>query len=273
MTPSAFTPAMGERLGALLAQFHLTTMATELLPRFAQAGQQETLPLLLEVCELEAAERQARRIARLRAAAKLPPGKTFATFDEKRLPRPLVQQLRTLATGQFLERAGNVLAFGLPGVGKSHAACALGNALVEAGHSVLSTPTYQLIQELLAAYRDLVLPSLLRTLVVFALIVFADLGYVRQSAEEAEVLFTLLAERYERRSLLITSNLVFSDWERIFKNPLTTAAAIDRLVHHAVILEFAVPSYRTEDAQKRRGKASRPDERSAPDGPEPEATV
>jgi len=118
MTPSAFTPVMGERLAALLAQFHLPTMATELLPRFAQAGQQEALPLLLEVCELEAADRQARRIARLRAAAKLPPGKTFATFDEKRLPRPLVQQLRTLATGQFLERAGNVLTFGLPGVGK-----------------------------------------------------------------------------------------------------------------------------------------------------------
>jgi len=273
MTPSAFTPAMGERLGALLAQFHLTTMATELLPRFAQAGQQEALPLLLEVCELEATDRRARRIARLRAAAKLPPGKTFTTFDEKRLPRPLVQQLRTLATGQFLERAGNVLTFGLPGVGKSHAACALGHALVEAGHSVLFARTYQLIQELLAAKRDLVLPCLLRKLDAFELLVLDDLGYVRQSAEEAEVLFTLLAERYERRSLLITSNLVFSDWDRIFKNPLTTAAAIDRLVHHAVILEFAVPSFRTEDAQKRRGKASRPDEPPTPDGPAPQATV
>ncbi|MGH7645839.1 MAG: ATP-binding protein, partial [Gemmatimonadales bacterium] len=143
MTPTAFTPAMAERLETLLLQFHLTTVATELVPRFAQAGQQEALPLLLEVCELEAAERHARRITRLRAAAKLPPGKTFATFDEKRLPRPLVQQLRTLATGQFLERGGNVLAFGLPGVGKSHAACALGHALVEGGHSVLFTRTYQ----------------------------------------------------------------------------------------------------------------------------------
>jgi len=139
--------------------------------------------------------------------------------------------------------------------------------------SVLFTRTYQLIQELLVAKRDLVLPRLLRKLDAFELLVLDDVGYVRQSAEEAEVLFTLLAERYERRSLLITSNLVFSDWDRIFKNPLTTAAAIDRLVHHAVILEFAVPSFRTEDAQKRRAKTPRPDEPPTPDHAEPEATV
>jgi DNA replication protein DnaC len=145
--------------------------------------------------------------------------------------------------------------FGLPGTGKSHAATVLGHALVEAGHAVRFTRTYQLIQELLAAKRDLVLPRLLHQLDAFALIVLDYLGYVRQSAEEAEVLFTLLAERYERRSVLITSNPVFHEWERIFKNPLTTAAAIDRLVHHAVILEFNVPSYRTTDAQQRQRAA------------------
>ena len=116
---------------------------------------------MLEVCELEAQARAERRITRLRAAAKLPPGKTFATFDERHLPRPLVQHLRELATGGFLEGAVNVLAFDLPGVGKSHAACALGHALVEAGHSVRFTPTYQL-QELVAAKRNLTLPRLLR---------------------------------------------------------------------------------------------------------------
>jgi DNA replication protein DnaC len=248
---AVFPPAQAERLATLLRHFQLTTLVTELVPRFEHAGHQEVLPLVLEVCELEAQARTERRIARLRAAAKLPPGKTFATFDDRRLPRPLVQHLRELATGRFLEGAINVLAFGLPGVGKSHAACALGHALVEAGHSVRFTPTYQLVQELLAAKRDLVLPRLLHKLDAFELLILDDLGYVRQNAEEAEVLFTLLAERYERRSLLITSNLVFSEWERIFKNPMATAAAIDRLVHHAVILELAVPSYRTEDAKKR----------------------
>jgi DNA replication protein DnaC len=255
MKTAVFPPRRAERLTTLLRQFQLTTLTTELIPRFEQAGQHEVLPLVLEVCELEAQARTDRRIARLRATAKLPPGKTFATFDERRLPRPLVQQLRELATGRFLEGAVNVLAFGLPGVGKSHAACALGHALVEAGHPVRFTPTYQLIQELLAAKRDLELPRLLRKLDTYELLILDDLGYVRQTAEEAEVLFTLLAERYERRSVLITSNLVFSEWERIFKNPMATAAAIDRLVHHAVILELAVPSYRTEDAKKRRAAA------------------
>jgi DNA replication protein DnaC len=184
-------------------------------------------------------------------AAHLPPGKTLATLDQARLPRPLVEKLRALAGGDFLIDATNVLCFGLPGTGKSHAAGAIGHALVEAGHSVLFVPTYQLVQELLVAKRDLDLPRTLRRLDLFELVILDDLGYVAQSSDEAEVLFTLMAERYERRSMLITSNLVFSQWDRIFKNPMATAAAIDRLVHHAAILEFDVPSYRTEDAKKR----------------------
>jgi DNA replication protein DnaC len=213
------------------------------------AGHADLLPLILEILELEASDRRERRVERLRRASRLPPGKTLATLDDTRLPRPLVQQLRELARGTFLERATNVLAFGLPGVGKSHAACALGHALIEAGHAVLFAPAYQLVQELLVAKRDLELPRALRRLDSFDLVVVDDIGYVQQTTDEIEVLFTFLAERYERRSVLITSNLVFSDWDRIFKNPMTTAAAIDRLVHHSVILEFAVPSYRSEKAR------------------------
>ena len=116
-------------------------------------------------------------------------------------------------------------------------------------------PTYQLVQELLIAKRNLALPRALRKLDAYDVLILDDIGYVQQNAEEIEVLFTLMAERYERRSMLITSNLVFSDWERIFKNPMTTAAAIDRVVHHSVILEFDVPSFRTEEA-RRRGRTS-----------------
>ncbi len=94
------------------------------------------------------------------------------------------------------------------------------------------------------------MPRALRRLDRYDVILLDDLGYVQQSAEDAEVLFTLLAERYERRSLVITSNLVFSEWQRIFGNPMATAAAIDRIVHHSVILEFDVSSYRGEDAAK-----------------------
>jgi DNA replication protein DnaC len=262
-TPTtAYTPVTAARISELLSTFKLPTAAAELVPRFVTAGYQEVLPLLCEVLELEAHDRGERRVDRLRRASRLPPGKTLATFDDARLPRPLVAKLRELATGAFLDQAVNVLAFGLPGTGKTHAACALGHALVEAGHSVYFAPTFELVQHLLAAKRDLVLPQALRKLDVFELLLLDDVGYVQQNAEEAEVLFTLMAERYERRSMLITSNLVFSQWDRIFKSPLATAAAIDRVVHHSVILEFNVTSFRTENAKKRGAK--KPDDSNHP---------
>jgi len=237
--------AISERTTELLTRFNLTTAATELAHRLEQAGQHEVLRLVLEVLEMEAEAREQRKINRLRRASQLPPGKTFDTLDLKTLPPALGRKLHELARGDFLEDAINLLAFGPPGVGKSHAACALGHALIERGHSVLFRPAYQLVQELLAAKRDLTLPRQLRRLDAAELLILDDIGYVKQSAEEAEVLFTLIAQRYERRSVMITSNLVFSEWERIFKEPMATAAAIDRLVHHSVILEFNAPSYRT----------------------------
>jgi len=177
-------------------------------------------------------------------------GKTFGTLDLARLLR-LAPTLRELARGELLEQATNVLAFGLPGTGKSHGAAALGHALVDLGHAVFFTPTFRLVQDLLAAKRDLALPRALRQLDKYDLLILDDIGYVKQNPDEIEVLFTLLAERYERRSVLVTSNLVFSEWDRIFQNPMTTAAAIDRLVHHAVILELDVTSYRTENRDAR----------------------
>jgi len=249
-TPTTDTNIIA-RIVALLTSFKLPTLAAELVPRFNAAGRDDVLPLLLEVFELEGDDRKQRRIDRLRRASRLPPGKLMSTLDQTRFPRPLAQRLRELARGLFLEQATNVLAFGLPGVGKSHAACALGHELVNAGHSVLFVPAYQLVQELLSAKRELDLPRALRKLDLYELLIIDDIGYVQQSPGEIEVLFTLMAERYERRSMLITSNLVFSEWGRIFKDPMTTAAAIDRLVHHSVILEFALPSYRTETAKKR----------------------
>ncbi len=251
----------------LLKQFGLTTAAEELVPRLTQAGHHDALPVLVEVFEAEAEARRQRRITRLRRASRLPPGKTFATLDTGRLPGPVVQQLETLATGAFLETATHVLAFGLPGVGKSHALSAVGHALVEAGHSVLCAPAYALVQELLGAKRDLDLPRALRKLDLFEAILLDDLGYVQQSPDEAEVLFTLLAERYERRSMMVTSNLVFSQWDRIFRDQMATAAAIDRLVHHAVVLEFDVPSFRTDPSRPTSSPSPPPVPRGRPPGP------
>ena len=259
-TAATFTLEMEARLADLLTTFKLPTISAELVDRITKAGKKDALPVILEVCEQEASDRHSRRVDRLRKASDLPPGKTFAAFKEQRLPRPLMQKIRDLAHGDFLERAANVLMFGLPGVGKSHMAAAIGHALVDAGHPVLFTPTYKLVQDLLAAKRDLALPRALRRLDLFDLLILDDIGYVQQSPEEAEVLFTMMAERYERRSILITSNLIFSGWDRIFKNPMTTAAAIDRLVHHSVILEFAeVESYRGQkDQVDERTEAKKP---------------
>ena len=161
----------------------------------------------------------------------------------------VARQMESLRDGSFLDRRENLLLFGKPGSGKSHCLCALGERLVHHGRSILFTTCSLLVQELLVAKRDLRLPKLIKKLLRFDGLIIDDLGYVQQSREEMEVLFTLLAERYERGSVMLTSNLPFSKWEQIFKDAMTTAAAIDRLVHHSVILELNVPSYRLENAK------------------------
>jgi DNA replication protein DnaC len=264
VTKTTYRPEVGTRITARLSEFKLPTAASELVRRLLEAGHEEALTLVGEVLEMEVQARKERRVDRLRRASKLPPAKSFDTLDRSRVPRSVIRRLDELAQGNFLDRAENVLLFGRPGVGKSHLACALGHALIERGHSVLFAPTYQLVQQLLAARRDLSLPRALRALDVFDLIILDDIGYVQQSSDEAEVLFTLMAERYERRSLLITSNLIFSQWDRIFKTPMTTAAAIDRLVHHSVILEIERGSIRAEDAKKRGMTAETSAEVTAP---------
>jgi len=115
----------------------------------------------------------------------------------------------------------------------------------------LFIPAYRLVQKLLVAKRDLNLEKELRKLDRFEAVIIDDIGYVQQDREEMGVLFTFLAERYERGSVLISSNLVFSQWDKIFKDSMVTAAAIDRMVHHCVILELTGQSYRNQGAQKR----------------------
>jgi DNA replication protein DnaC len=202
------------------------------------------------LAELELEERRQRRIQRRAKESGLPASKTLTTLQVARLPEPVRRQLSTLCEGHFVEQAQNVLAFGLPGRGKTHVLCAVGHALVERGYRVLFTPAYQLVQRLLAAKQALRLEKELHKLDGFAAIILDDIGYLQQSRAEMEVLFTFLAERYERKSVLISSNLVFSQWDRIFQDPMTTAAAIDRLVHHALILEMTGPSFRTEQAKE-----------------------
>ena len=274
MTGTSLSSAQAERIEELLVAFKLPTVNAELARRLGDAGFGEALPVMLEVFEAEADARRERRVERLLRASQLPPGKTLDTMDLARLPKPLVTKIREVVSGEFVDRAVNILCFGLPGVGKSHVAAAIGHELVRRGRSVFFAPTYELVQHLLAAKRDLALPRALRKLDVYDLVILDDLGYVQQTPEEAEVLFTLVSERYERRSLLITSNLVFSEWERIFRYAMATAAAIDRLVHHSVILEFAdVVTFRNPDRDNNTGgRDNNPGALPAPSPKEPKNT-
>lgn len=248
---------------AVVIKPHLANCLKELrLPAFASHhGAQAALAAnegwpydqyLLSLCEMELSQREAHRIRKLLSASRLPREKTLETFNRTRLKKSIDRQFSALLEGDFLERRENVLVFGNPGSGKTHMLAALGHELIKRGKSVYFAECVLLVQRLLLAKSELWLERELKRLDKFEALIIDDIGYVQQNREEMEVLFTLLAHRYEHRSVLITSNLIFSQWERIFKDPMTTAAAIDRLVHHSVILELNLTSYRMEAAQKQK---------------------
>ncbi len=244
-----------------LKQLHMPSMR-RCYQQIADQGRKEPLSYeqyLLELLKLECQARRQNRIDRNLRASKLPPSKTFDNFDKKRLPTKVAMHLNVLSDGSFLNRCENVLAFGNPGSGKTHLLCAIGHELIEQGRRVLFICCSQLVQDLLIAKRDLAMSKVLKKLSRYDAVIIDDIGYVQHSRQEMEVLFAFMAHRYERGSLMITSNLPFSKWEQIFKDPLTAAAAIDRLVHHSVILELNIESYRMEVAKKNKNKK--------PDGP------
>ncbi len=243
------TETLKLRLKALRLPSFLSYYAP--LAKQAAEGGWSHVHYLDELSVIETVDRADRRIARLLTSSKLPRDKTLATLEMERFPSPVRTQVARLADGQFLSGATNLCVFGNPGTGKTHVVAALGHELVRQSHSVLFTPVAALVERLLEAKRDLRLSQELRRLDRIECLILDDIGYVQHDRAEMEVLFALLAERYERRSVMITSNLVFSKWDQIFKDPMTTAAAIDRVVHHSVILELNVKSYRAEAAHKR----------------------
>ena len=253
MSQKESAPAVRARLLEYLKELHLPTIRRHCEEQARRAAK-ETLSYeeyLLELARLECENRRTGRIERLLRASGIPLEKDLASLDLKRLPAGVVRPYRTLLDGTFVGRRENVLLFGGTGSGKTHSLCALGQELIRRrGYKVQMVVCSLLVQELLAAKRDLRLPKVLKQWRRCEALIIDDLGYVEQSREEMEVLFTLLADRYERGSVLLTSNLPFSQWEKIFKDAMTAAAAIDRLVHHSVILELNVPSYRLEQAKQ-----------------------
>ena len=240
------------RLGMMLTDLRLPTIK-RLAGGLCAQSDTEGWPgyrLLEALLEHEINEREARRIERHRAESGLSPDKRLSSFDFAAVPGVSKAQVMALAEGtEWIERGANVLLFGPPGVGKSHLVCALGNALIDCGRRVLFTRCSDLVQRLQAARRDLRLPQELAKLDRFDLLILDDLSYVRRDQAETSVLFELISERYERKSLAITANTPFSQWGEVFVEPAMTLAAVDRLVHHSTILEMNVESYRRRNAQ------------------------
>jgi len=247
---------MEKQIDGKLKELHLPAMR-ECYREQSQIARSESYSYeqyLLSLVDHESESRREKRIARFLRDSRLPLEKTLASFDRKRLPQKVDAQLNVLLDGSFLGRSENILAFGNPGSGKTHLLCAIGQELILNERRVLFRPCNIMVQEMLIAKRDLKLPQFLKRLAKYDALIIDDIGYVQQNREEMEVLFTLLADRYETGSVMITSNLPFSKWEIIFKDPMTTAAAIDRLVHHSIILELNLSSYRLEQSQNKQNK-------------------
>ena len=244
---------MEKQIDVRLKELHLPAIR-ECYKEQSQVARSESYSYeqyLLSLVDHESESRLEKRIARFMRDSRLPLEKTLASFDRNRLPQKVDTQLNVLLDGSFLDRSENILAFGNPGSGKTHLLCAIGQELILKERRVLFRPCNILVQEMLIAKRDLKLQQFLKKLSKYDALIIDDIGYVQQNREEMEVLFTLLADRYETGSVMITSNLPFSKWELIFKDPMTTAAAIDRLVHHSIILELNLSSYRLEHSQKK----------------------
>ena len=255
------------RLNLLLNELRLPAIKV-LWPQFAEQSDKEGWPaarFLATIAEHEIAERSRRRIERHLVEARLPTGKTFDNFDFEAVPMISKAQVTALAAGDsWLGKGANLLLFGPPGGGKSHLAAAIGLALIENGWRVLFTRTTDLVQKLQLARRELNLEAAINRLDRFDLLVLDDLAYVTKDQAETSVLFELISARYERRSMLITANQPFGEWNRVFPDPAMTLAAIDRLVHHATIVEMNVESYRRRTALERKRGPGRPPSHATP---------
>jgi DNA replication protein DnaC len=265
------------RLPVLLTQLRLPTIA-RLWPALTETADRESWPAaktLAALMEHEIAERARRRTARHLLEARLPVGKTLDRFDFTAVTSISKARVIALAEGDsWLDQGTNILLFGPPGVGKSHLAAALGHAMVDAGYRVLFTRTTDLVQQLQTARQELKLAAAIEKLDKYHLLVLDDLSYVEKSQAETSVIFELISARYERRSLLITANQPFGAWDAIFPDPAMTVAAIDRLVHHSIILEMNADSYRRKSAEmKLRRKAAGPAAKAAPSEPSPTAGI
>jgi DNA replication protein DnaC len=246
------TLTVTDELKQLLKTLHLPTVrdnCIEVAEKYEKENKSH-LEYLLDLSHREVESRYQKRMERLLKDAKLPRAKLLNDFDVARIPGLSPTQILRLSQGDFIDRCENVLLFGNPGTGKSHLCIALAREWCLLGRKVLYISAANLVQQLLQAKQALALDCYIKKLDRCEVLIIDDISYVPFERHETDVLFLLLAQRYEMRSVMITSNLAFAGWGSIFKDETTTAAVIDRLVHHATILELNAPSYRAECASK-----------------------
>jgi DNA replication protein DnaC len=244
-------------LPVLLKELKLSSIARHWETLALKALDEQWLPqaYLAELCAQEAGERYQKRLQRYLREAQLPPAKQLSQFDFAATTGINKNQVMALAEQhRWANQAENILLFGASGVGKTHLACGVGYALIEQGIRVKYTSATRIVQYLQQAKQDLNLADALVRLDKYTVLIIDDIGYVKKSSQETQVLFELIAHRYETGSLIITSNQPFSAWDKIFDDNIMTVAAIDRLVHHATILEVKGDSYRKKVSMQRRGK-------------------
>jgi DNA replication protein DnaC len=249
------TMASIESLPLLLKQLGLPTIKLhwEEMEVKAQGKKLRYPGYLAELAELEANSRYQNRIARHTKDAKLPPGKTLSSFDFS-VPKSLnYQQIMALADNPgWVKDANNLVIFGPSGVGKSHLATAIGYRMVEHGLRCLYMSGMELVQRLQRAKSEFRLAEQIAKLGRIPLLIIDDIGYVKKNESETSVLFELIAERYESASIIITANQPFSEWDSIFPDNMMAVAAVDRLIHHATIINIDEQSFRKQEAEKRR---------------------
>lgn len=246
MINSAKLPLLLKQLGLPMMYQHF-----EITSEQAMQEHWSYTDYLSVLSELEVSSRRQKRIARHIKDAKLPVGKTLDTFDFKAAKSINAAQIQALAeNNSWVKQANNLVIFGPSGVGKTHLACAIAYRMIEQGNRALFISTTALVQKLQKARSEFKLQDQLLKLARFPLLILDDISYVKKSEMETSVLFELIADRYETNSLIITSNQPFGEWDQIFPDNTMAVAAIDRLVHHATIINIQEQSYRKAKAIK-----------------------
>lgn len=243
-----------EELIACLKKLYLPAMAQDYVEvsKMSEKSKQTYEQYLAKLVEIELCGKNRLKVERLARAAKMPLRKSVESYDFDSRTGITAKEFNRLATGDFVRECGNVVFFGSYGMGKTHLATALTQALCDANFKCLFSTAHGLINQLTLAKRDLSLTSLLKRLDKFDVIVCDELGYVPHDPDGADLFFQLIAQRAERKSIVITTNLTFSEWEQVFLNPRTTAAAVDRIILNCETFNICgVESWREAQAKKK----------------------